>query len=204
MKHFVRGVATLALLAGCIGQAKASLVIPGQGPAPGSAPVGTPGADPPFDFSFSGGGVTAIGSLDATANGDGSYTAISGSVTVYGSPNLTSGTTLSLYLSPNGTSQATSPSGFFWYDNQLMPSLNPLITNNGLLFRDSGTNFEVNIFSNGPGPGTYQYYENTGFNTFGDFTLTAVPEPATFVMGGTALLAGLGYTLIRRRKVAIA
>ena len=160
----------------------------------------TPGPDPAFDFTFSGGGILAFGTLDAYSNGDGTFTATTGSVTVIGG---SVGTPISLYANPAPPGEVISPSGYFIYDDQLLPGQNPSITNGGLLFRDS-SGFEVNIFSNGPGPGTYQYYENTGVNTYGNFTLTAVPEPATFVMGGTALLAGLGYTWIRRRKVAIA
>jgi hypothetical protein len=200
MKYFVRGAATLALLACCTGQAKAALAIPGQGPPPGSPPV-LSGADPAFYFTFSIGGVTGSGTLFATSNGDGTYTAISGTATETGA-NSQGTMALSLIANPTPTGEVVSQSGFFLYDDQLLPGQNPLITNGGLLFRSANGN-EVNIYSNGAS--SYQYYENNGYNTVGsNFTLTAVPEPATFVMGGTALLAGLGYTLIRRRKVAIA
>ena len=106
-------------------------------------------------------------------------------------------------MNPSPPGQQYSPSGLFIYDDQLLPGQNPLILNGGLLFTSGST--EVNIFSE---PGTYRYYEGVAggypYDSYGSFTLTAVPEPATFVMGGTALLVGLGYTRIRRRKVAIA
>ena len=47
-----------------------------------------PGADPLFDFSFSGGGISGSGTLDATANGDGTFTAFSGTATVTGDPQM--------------------------------------------------------------------------------------------------------------------
>ena len=77
MKHFVRGAVTLALLAACIGQARAGLAIPGQSLLPGPS-AGPPGADPFFDFTFTDGTVTVTGTLNATANNDGTFTAISG------------------------------------------------------------------------------------------------------------------------------
>ena len=59
----------------------------------------------------------------------------------------------------------------------------------GRLLFDIGS-AEVNIFSNGPGPGTYQFFRNNGANDFGDFALTevAVSEPATWAM----MLFGVG------------
>ena len=56
---------------------------------------------------------------------------------------------------------------------------NPLITNGGLLFTSGG--YEVNIFSTGPG--SYTYYDNSGYNTPVSFSLSAaVPEPSTLIL----------------------
>ena len=93
-----------------------------------------------------------------------------------------------------------SPSGYFIYDNQLLPRQDPLITNGGLLFNSSG--YEVNIFSNGPS--SYTYYDNSGYNTPVSFSLSeAVPEPSTLILAGVASLMSLGYAWRRRRKALV-
>ena len=106
-------------------------------------------------------------------------------------------------LIPNPTppGEVLSPSGFFLYDDQLLPGQNPLITNGGLLFSINGV--EVNIFSNGPGPGTYEFYENNGFNILGNFSLTpaSVPEPSSLILGSFGIMAGLVTAFVRRRKI---
>jgi hypothetical protein len=187
---------------------------------PGSGPVGSPapasGADPQFDFTFVGGVggniggiVSASGILDATSNGDGTFTAItvvggSGSVV---SPDYTG--LITLIANPSPPSEVVSPSGFFLYDDQLLPSQNPLITNGGLLFAPSGPApfSEINIFSNGPfSPSNpnYQYYENNGNYTFGTFTLTAVsapvPLPRTAGVGFVMLGVFGGLAALRKRR----
>jgi hypothetical protein len=156
-----------------------------------------------FLFTFAGdGGINgASGTLDATANGDGTFTAVSGTITAFGPVVAGSGT---LTANPNAPAAAGSPSGFFTYDDQLLPGQNPLITNNGLLFDIGGA--EVNIFSNGPGPDTYTIYNNDGDNANGDFALSqvaSVPEPATWAM----MLVGVGFAggaMRASRKKAIA
>jgi len=70
--------------------------------------------------------------------------------------------------------------------------------------------YEVNIFSNGPGPGTYslQSHGNGAYTAEarGDFALTqvgGVPEAATWVM----MVAGfglVGVSVRRRSRTAVA
>lgn len=82
-----------------------------------------------------------------------------------------------------------------------------MITNDGLLFSVGG--YEVNIYSNGPGPDTYSLlsYGNGAYTTeaHGNFALSqvagAVPETATWVM----MVAGFGLVgaSVRRRSRAM-
>jgi PEP-CTERM motif len=163
---------------------------------PLSGSAGPTGPDPMFDFSFTdGAGTSVFGTLDAIPNGDGTYTAVSGSATDT-SPTYTGA--LSLIINPNAPNQATSPNGNYFYDNQLLPGQDPLILNGGLLFSTTVPNAEVNIFSNGPGQ--YQYLDDLGGNVNGAFTLTAVPEPASVTLLGFGAVTLFGYVGLRRRK----
>lgn len=181
-----------------------SIVLSGAYAAPVSAgPIignssGTPvyGSDPLFAYTFTSidGSVSVSGLLDAYSLGGGTYSASTGTVDILlaGASGLTAPTG-TLYANPTPATYVTSPSGYFYYDDQLLPGSNPLITNPGLLFYVGGT--ELNIFSNGPGPNTYQFYTNTGYNVFGNFSIQAVPEPFTVGLG----LAAVGLAVKRRR-----
>lgn len=149
-----------------------------------------------FDYSDPTGN-SAWGKLTATANGDGTYTAVSGFMDVthgFDAPG-----TYSLIGNPNAPGFATSPSGYFYYDDQLLPSQNPSITVDGLLF--GGTTptsaTEINLYSNGAGA-AYTIYDNKGYTngSNGSFSLAAVPGPAA------VLPFALG--LLRRRRIAFA
>jgi hypothetical protein len=153
-------------------------------------------ADQIFYFSYSGASVSGSGSLIATANGDGSFTAVSGTgtQTVGGVSDA-----LTLVFNPNGVTVSFSPSGLLFYDNQLFPDNDPLISDSGLLFLSSTQ--EVNIFSNiGDG---YQYYQQDEFTESIVFSLSdtppqAVPEPAPIILIGIGLIA---FAALRRRPL---
>jgi hypothetical protein len=160
-----------------------------------------------FDFSFvsNNGADIMSGILSATSNGDGTYTATSSTDTILlfpDDPNLPPGPiALALLANPSPPGEVASPSGFFIYDDQLLPGQNPLITNPGLLFLFSGPpGTEFNIFSNGPGPNTYQLYANDGANVFGNFFLSETPLPAALPLfaGGLGIFGLIASS--RRRK----
>ena len=152
-----------------------------------------------FDFSYgfagNSGTIAVYGALTTSSAGGGVYDVTGGNITVlFGDPNLPAMSTGTL-LGSNG-SIMTSPDGYFYYDNVLLPGQNPLIDNDGLLFLVDA--LEVNIFSNGPSPsggaGTYQFYDSDGFNLFGNFDLspaTSVPE-----YGGLLMLILCALTLV--------
>ena len=147
-----------------------------------------------FQFTYSGGDDLASGILFATPNGDGSFTALSGS-------GQFDGFSITLLANPAGTSGATSPAGHFIFDNQLFPGQDPVINNNGLLFSmDDGNASELNIFLKETGESYRAETYVDGYHySYGTFSASAVPEPTTLplVLGGSLAL-GLGYQLRRR------
>ena len=169
-------------------------------PSPGS--IGTPppidAVDPAFYFMFSGPGISGSGVLNAVLNADGtSYTAISGVGKVTSSDYTGS---FELYPNPKGTGQSTSPSGYFFYDDQLLPNVSSLVDNNGLLFVTGGSPSEINIYSNGNPTGLPDvYYTNDGFNEAITFSVAPVPLPATASIGFGMFVVFGGLAAIRKR-----
>jgi hypothetical protein len=153
-----------------------------------------------FDFTFSSTTTTndGYGTLAATANGDGSYTAVSG--TLFDNFGLDG---LDLVPNPNPPGGATPPNPFFFYDDQLFPGQTQLIDINGLLFGPGGMtggNMLV-LFSNDPGNYSVGYPDET-FDFSLTFTLTSVPEPASLALCGIAGVVGLAVARVRRKRVA--
>ena len=151
-----------------------------------------------FDFTTVDVGIRSYGNLYGISNGNGTFTITSG--TIHDNILIADGV---IVANPApGTEVSISPSGYFNYDNQLMPTANPLVDNAGLLFLVRG--IEVNIFSNGPGPLTYVRYDNTGLNVGDTFSIVSTPEPGAVSMLVTMLagLAGLAAVVVLRRKLA--
>lgn len=168
-----------------------------------------------FDWSFTtpntdshgSSDVFAFGTLTGTPVGGGWYEALTGNIVLAGATTPVSGLGT---LIPGGPGQTTSPSGYFFYDNDVNPapgSGNPFLDTAGLLF--DVNNAEVNIFSgvyggapfSGPGTNTYDLYENNGYSENGEFNIFQVtPEPSSMTLFGTGffLLAAFSYWRGRR------
>jgi hypothetical protein len=150
----------------------------------------------PVLFTYVGdGGHQASGTLVGADNGDGTFTAVSGSGQYDG---------FAIVLIPNPTppAQVTSPSGYFYYDNLMMPGQNPLLTLGGLLFSiNDGGATELNIYGNGPYPANpYTAYLNNGVNDNGRLDLSLVPEPSTLSLTLVAVCMAFGVRHRQRRE----
>ena len=138
------------------------------------------------------------GTLAGNSNGNGTYTIDSGGINMTDPGNGLYVGSATIYQNPNPPNAQYSPSGFFIYDDQLLPTQDPLITNPGLLFVGPGGSPEINLFSQG-GPPEYLKYVNSGANVGGVFALTShsvltnvdVPEPGAVSLL-FAMLAGIG------------
>ena len=147
----------------------------------------------PLILTYSGPSYNAVATLNTISNGNGSLSAVTGSLIVTGGAAAGS---YALFTNPAGTAPSISPSGYFQYDNQVFPSLSPVLNLNGLLFISGAT--EINIWGNGVGnPDTF-YAHGPGGNVSESGATTLVPAP------GTAMLTagGLGLVLTRRRRRA--
>jgi hypothetical protein len=131
-------------------------------------------ADPTFTFTAtdSGSGTFSYGVLQASDNGDGSFTATSGYLVVISGANVGA---YELFPNPSPPFPFVSPSGAFIVDNVLYPGQDPSLDVYGLLF--TGAGLEINIW--GTGPGTYSYYAFNGSS----FTLAS--NNAVFTLAST-------------------
>jgi hypothetical protein len=130
-----------------------------------------------FTATDSASGTFSYGILEATDNGDGTFTATSGSLDVISGPIVG---TYELFPNPSPPSTFNSPSGAFFVDDILYPAKNPTLDPAGLLF--TGDGLEINIWNDGGGV-PYSYFAfNTKTNTFplgsseaASFTLASTP-----------------------------
>ncbi len=141
-------------------------------------------ADTVWNFTFSGDGISASGSLEIA--GDGStpspLLSISG---LYSDPTITNGTIDGFV--------ATGTDSRFNYDNLFGGT--PYVTNNGLLFDVNGGQ-HVNLYNDGTGYWIATYDNGNAVTEPVSLMLATVPEPASLAM----VLAGLGVLGFARRR----
>ncbi len=158
-----------------------------------------------FDFFFNGKSESGSAMLEAIANKDGSFTAVSGFMRTRDYDNaqplwdleksyekmsvedvvrlekisleeVKGSEYFTLFSNPKDQEVSLSPSGYFNYDNLLFPTSTDLILGNpGLLFM-SESGKELNLFTNGPS--NYVDYKNDGFNIQTSFHLITGAERA--------------------------
>ncbi len=155
-----------------------------------------------FLLSYSGTNISGNVTLNATANGGGVYTVTSASgwQVLGGALETVTGLVSTAAANP-----------YFYYDNLLAPSSNPVVDYYGLLFSVSGLSQPVNICSNcNDNNGTLysEYaYVGTGGNSvaFGagyqDYSITSLrvltSEPSSLLLLGAGLAA---LIFVARRK----
>ena len=142
-----------------------------------------------FDWTFSGGGVTASGTLTGTPIGGGVYDLTGGTILVSGATENGSGVLVPINPSqgiPSTNHQNNDPfytlpgdtGGIdFTYDDQLTLAPNQQLSGNGLLFAIGG--YGINLWGNSSS--NYEFFQ--GFyqvDAQGSFTATPVstPEPS--------------------------
>jgi hypothetical protein len=173
-----------------------------------------------FSYDDSNGLVTGDFTLTATAvAGDpGTYLATAGSLDITAPTADGISGKYQLYQNPGGTNATGSPTGLFIYDDLVMPTSNPIVTNPGLLAFGGpglgnvpeGKGDEINFFSSGAN--TYDLYTGVNGNypysyqgpmttkvTVSSFQvagkdLVAAPEPSTWLIMGSFLLIALWKT----------
>jgi hypothetical protein len=129
-----------------------------------------------FTATDSASGTFSYGLLQATANGDGTYTATGGYLIVISGPIVG---TYDLFPNPSPPATFFSPSGVFLVDDQLFPGQNPTLDVFGLLF--TGNGLEINIWNDGGGvPYTYFAFDTNSLT----FPLASA-EAAGFTLAST-------------------
>ena len=157
--------------------------------------------------SGSGGAISGSGQLNLVSNGDGTFTATSGSMNLLPGANGMETGPFNLIPNPNGTTQYLF--GGISLDDQIFPGGYSytghvsLLDKDGLSFKSSDGTQVMNLWNYGNGEGSAGFavtsgiypdiYHDGGHGTF-QLTPGPTPEPLTFAIG----LAGIG-TFIRRR-----
>lgn len=159
------------------------------------------------DTGTSAGGTvfSASGTLTATSIGNGEYVADSGMGTINGD---------SLVLEPgvDDGSPQTSPLELFGFDNVLYPTSSSTLDLYGLVFSDTTSGGELNIFCTPASattcvPGVYTTADEAGttfsvLNFSSTFTLTDIstPEPSSLTLLLAGFVALLGITWLKKSK----
>ena len=135
-----------------------------------TVPLGIAYFEPLFDstYSFTIAGQTGFGSLTLSDLGGGDFLATAGTLTVTGGNGIG---TYPLY--PVGPATEASPSGAFEVDDIFLPSQNPVVDLEGLLFRGSGV--EVNLWGNSTD--NYSFYVYSAGNYTSSITSPGVVTP---------------------------
>lgn len=158
-----------------------------------------------FSFTFSGPGVTGSGSLEATADASdpGAFYVTDGSATINGSAWAITGGN-----ADPGTYQTTTVNSYGWvfqYNNVLYDPA-PYLDNYGLLFTNGSDTSNLYYTS-----GSYYFLPSgadlnasSGAGIAVTMTVAPVPEPASIVYSGTALVAMAAMMAVemRRRRLA--
>jgi hypothetical protein len=155
-----------------------------------------------LEASDPGSGTDSIAVLQATPNGDGSFTATSGCLFVFSGPNVG---TYDLVPNPDPPNIFVSPSGAFLVDDQLFPGQDPLLNMFGLLFEGNG--LEINIWGNGPGiPYSYFSFNGSFYNLFSnnaDVSQISTSDPFALIFLDQYLISFLVSTGALSQNVAV-
>ena len=144
-------------------------------------------ADFSFNYKSNDGTVNISGLLYTASNGNGTLPVTGGYFSGFENGVAISGTILGGTTNPPNT--LTSPSGKFVYDNSLIVGSGQLLTTSGgLLFGNTSTNTETNIFYyNGAysfstyNPSTGYLPDPSGWGIPGNFTVSPAPPELTVV-----------------------
>jgi hypothetical protein len=153
-----------------------------------STTLGSATYEPLYDFNFSINTQAGFGSLNTSDQGNGSFLATAGSLTVTGANDV--GT---YSLLPGGPGITTSPNTQFIFDNLIYPTyptVNPPIDVDGFLFANS-SGFEINLWANSATQYEFDDTNYTNDQKGAPFNLNEDPGagqtfPAKFIFDVTA------------------
>jgi hypothetical protein len=158
-----------------------------------------------YGFWFSGGGISGSGTFDTSIIGGGVF-AISSTGTITGDPYIANLNTLVPNNNAPGRSVIPFGNTTAGYDDQLFPGSSPLLDVQGVMWSSDGNLANVYYWAGGGGEAAGYYFLQSanysgGYGVPVTFVLTSsVPEPSTLVLGGAAVLIGLGIAWRRRHK----